>query len=112
MAGGMSEMVKRELLAAIRDRYRASSKNDKTRILYELVAVARHRPRPASAAASAAPAAVRSALLFPFLVWLRVGSDGEVQAVAAWENASCESGQFSRAWWLTGTGPSAPLKSS
>ena len=42
MAGGMSKMAKRELLATIRDRYRASSKNDKTRILDEFVAVTGH----------------------------------------------------------------------
>ena len=35
-------MAKRELLATIRDRYRASSKNDKTRILDEFVAVTGH----------------------------------------------------------------------
>ena len=38
----MSKMAKRELLATIRDRYRASSKNDKTRILDEFVAVTGH----------------------------------------------------------------------
>ena len=42
MAGGMSKMAKRELLATIRDRYWASSKNDKTRILDEFVAVTGH----------------------------------------------------------------------
>ena len=41
VAGGMSKMAKRELLATIRDRYRASSKNDKTRILDEFMAVNR-----------------------------------------------------------------------
>ncbi len=35
-------MAKRELLATIQDRYRASSKNDKTRILDEFVAVTGH----------------------------------------------------------------------
>ena len=35
-------MAKRELLATIRDRYRASSKHDKTRILDEFVAVTGH----------------------------------------------------------------------
>ena len=42
MAGGMSKMAKRELLATIQDRYRVSSKNDKTRILDEFVAVTGH----------------------------------------------------------------------
>ena len=42
MAGGMSKMAKRELLATIQDRYRTSSKNDKTRILDEFVAVTGH----------------------------------------------------------------------
>ena len=35
-------MAKQELLATIRDRYRASSKHDKTRILDEFVAVTGH----------------------------------------------------------------------
>ena len=42
MAGGMSKMAKRELLATIQDRYRASSKNDKSRILDEFVVVTGH----------------------------------------------------------------------
>ena len=42
MAGGMSKMAKRELLATIRDRYRASSKKDKSRILDEFILVTGH----------------------------------------------------------------------
>ena len=33
MGGGISKMAKQELLATIRDRYRASSKREKSRIL-------------------------------------------------------------------------------
>ena len=42
MGGGMSRMAKRELLATIRDRYRNSSKKDKSRILDEFIAVTDH----------------------------------------------------------------------
>ena len=42
VAGGMSKMAKRELLATIQDRYRVSSTNDKTRILDEFLAVTGH----------------------------------------------------------------------
>ena len=42
MAGGMSRMAKRELLATIRDRYRASSRKDKSRIRDEFIAVTGH----------------------------------------------------------------------
>ena len=42
MAGGMSRMAKRELLAPIPDRYRASSRKDKSRILDEFIAVTGH----------------------------------------------------------------------
>ena len=42
MAGGMSKMAKRELLATIRDRYRMSSRKDKSRILDEFIAVTGH----------------------------------------------------------------------
>ena len=42
MGGGMSKMAKRELLATIRDRYRASSKKDKGLILDEFIAVTGH----------------------------------------------------------------------
>ena len=42
MAGGMSRMAKQELLANIRDRYRASSRKDKSRILDEFIAVTGH----------------------------------------------------------------------
>ena len=39
MGGGISKMAKQELLATIRDRYRASSKREKNRILDEFIAV-------------------------------------------------------------------------
>ena len=39
MGGGISKMAKQELLAIIRDRYRASSKQEKSRILDEFIAV-------------------------------------------------------------------------
>ena len=42
MAGGMSRMAKRELLASIQDRYPGSSKKDKGRILDEFIAVTGH----------------------------------------------------------------------
>ena len=42
MAGGIGRMAKQELLAAIRDRYRASSKREKSRILDEFIAVTGH----------------------------------------------------------------------
>ena len=42
MAGGMNRMAKQELLATIRDRYRASSRKDKSRILDEFIAVTGH----------------------------------------------------------------------
>ena len=42
MGGGLSTMAKRELLATIRDRYRSSSKKDKSRILDEFIAVIGH----------------------------------------------------------------------
>ena len=42
MGGGISKMAKQELLATIRDRYRASSKKDKGRILDEFIAVTGH----------------------------------------------------------------------
>ena len=42
MAGGMSRMAKRELLASIQDRYQGSSKRDKSRILDEFIAVTGH----------------------------------------------------------------------
>ena len=42
MAGGMSRMANQELLATIRDRYRASSRKDKSRILDEFIAVTGH----------------------------------------------------------------------
>ena len=42
MGGGISKMAKQELLAPIRDRYRASSKKDKSRILDEFIAVTGH----------------------------------------------------------------------
>ena len=42
MARGMSRMAKQELLATIRDRYRASSRKDKSRILDEFSAVTGH----------------------------------------------------------------------
>ena len=38
MGGGISKMAKQELLATIRDRYRASSKREKSRILDEFIA--------------------------------------------------------------------------
>ena len=42
MGGGIGKMAKPELLATIRDRYRASSKKDKGRILDEFIAVTGH----------------------------------------------------------------------
>ena len=42
MGGGISRMAKRELLATIRDRYRASSKKEKSRILDEFIALTGH----------------------------------------------------------------------
>ena len=42
MAGGMSRMAKRELLASIQDRYQGSSKKYKGRILDEFIAVTGH----------------------------------------------------------------------
>ena len=42
MGGGVSKMAKRELLATIRNRYRSSSKKDKSRILDEFIAVTGH----------------------------------------------------------------------
>ena len=42
MAGGMSRMAKQELLTTIRDRYRGSSRKDKSRILDEFIAVTGH----------------------------------------------------------------------
>ena len=39
---GIGRMTKQELLATIRDRYRASSKKDKSRILDEFIAVTGH----------------------------------------------------------------------
>ena len=37
MGGGISKMPKQELLATIRDRYRASSRKEKSRILDEFI---------------------------------------------------------------------------
>ena len=37
MGGGISKMAKQELLATIRDRYRSSSRKDKSRILDEFI---------------------------------------------------------------------------
>ena len=42
MPEGMSRMAKRELLATIRDRYRASSRKDKSRILDDFITVMGH----------------------------------------------------------------------
>ena len=42
MSGGISKVAKRELLATLRDRYRSSSKKDKSRILDEFIAVTGH----------------------------------------------------------------------
>ena len=42
MVGGMSRMAKQELLTTIRDRYRGSSRKDKSRILDEFIAVTGH----------------------------------------------------------------------
>ena len=39
MAGGMSRMAKREMLASIQERYQGSSKRDKGRIIDEFIAV-------------------------------------------------------------------------
>lgn len=65
-------MAKRELLATIQDRYRASSKRDKSRILDEFIAVTGHHPKhgirlPAGSVHSGARAgAVREVAI---LVW-------------------------------------------
>ena len=42
MAGGVSRIAKQELLVTNRDRYRGSSKKDKSRILHEFIAVTGH----------------------------------------------------------------------
>ncbi len=42
MAGGMSRIAKRESLASIRDRYRESSRKDKSKILSGFIAVTGH----------------------------------------------------------------------
>ncbi len=42
MGRGISKVAKRELLATLRDRYRCSSKKDKSRILDEFIAVTGH----------------------------------------------------------------------
>ncbi len=42
MGSGISKVAKRELLATLRDRYRCSSKKDKSRILDEFIAVTGH----------------------------------------------------------------------
>ena len=42
MAGGMSKIAKRELPTSIRDRYRGSSRKDKSKILDEFIAVTGH----------------------------------------------------------------------
>ena len=42
MSGGISKMAKQELLDTIRDRYRSSTKKDKTRILDGFIAVTGH----------------------------------------------------------------------
>ena len=42
MGGCISRMAKRELLVTLRDRYRSSSKRDKSRILDEFIAVTGH----------------------------------------------------------------------
>ena len=45
MGRGINKMAKRELLATIRDRYRSSSKKDKSRILDEFIAVTGHHSK-------------------------------------------------------------------
>ena len=42
MVGGIGRMAKQELLTTIGDRYRTSSKRNKTRILDEFITVASH----------------------------------------------------------------------
>ena len=42
MGGGISRIAKRDLLVTLRDRYRNSSKMDKTRILDEFIAITGH----------------------------------------------------------------------
>ena len=42
MGGGISKIAKQELLATIRDRYRASSRKEKSRILDEFIAATGH----------------------------------------------------------------------
>ena len=46
MAGGISKVATQELVATIRDRYRASSKREKSRILDEFIAVTGHPLNP------------------------------------------------------------------
>ena len=43
MGGGISKMAKQELPATVRDRYRASSKREKGRILDEFIATTGHQ---------------------------------------------------------------------
>ena len=42
MSGGISRMAKQELLDTLRERYRSSSKKDKSRILDEFIAITGH----------------------------------------------------------------------
>ena len=60
MGGGISKMAKPELLATIRDRYRASSKREKSRILDEFIPeLTSDGDRPPSQARHQAAGAVR-----------------------------------------------------
>ena len=45
MVGGMSRMVKQKLLAPVQDRYRGSSRKDKSRLLDEFIAVTGHHQK-------------------------------------------------------------------
>ena len=76
MAGDMSGTVNQELLATIRDRYRASSRKGKSRIFDELIAVTGHHrkhsnrrlTRPPTAQPPRRPAPGRSLLHFSLII--------------------------------------------
>ena len=82
MRGGISEMAKQELLATVRDRYRASSKREKSRILDEFIAVTGHhrkheRPLPCSYAPGPDDWPVRETVELVLNVMSPLGVDGE-----------------------------------
>lgn len=74
VAGGMSRMAKQELLAAIRERYRGSSKRDKTRILDKFITVPGHHRKHgirllARSGEDGKRAGVPGADALPILIW-------------------------------------------